>query len=212
MGDPRTDAFAATAATIIKKLERNGMEGHYCETSAAAVELVKQLVPEGSSIAWGGTETFKETGVKAALEAGDYRMLDRSTAKTPEEARAIYQQHFASDAFFMSTNAITLNGELVNIDGNSNRLACLLFGPQRVIVLVGMNKVVSTVEAGIERVHTMACPPNATRLHTNTPCEHTGVCANCHAEGCMCCNVVVTRHSRAKGRIKVILIAENLGF
>lgn len=212
MGNPRTDAFAATAATIIKKLERNGMEGHYCETSAEAVELVRQLVPEGSSVAWGGTETFKETGVKAALEAGDYRMLDRSVAKTPEEGRAIYQQHFASDAFFMSTNAITLDGELVNIDGNSNRLACLLFGPQQVIVLAGMNKVVTDVDAGIKRVHAMACPPNAARLHTNTPCEHTGACANCHAEGCMCCNVVVTRHSRAKGRIKVILIAENLGF
>lgn len=212
MTNPRIVAFANTAASIIKKLERNGMDGYYCETSADAITLVRQLVPEGSSISWGGTETFKETGAKDALEAGNYRMLDRSAAETPEEARDIYLQHFASDAFFMSSNAITLNGELVNIDGNSNRLACLLYGPRQVIVLVGMNKVVTDIDAGLKRVRTMACPPNATRLHTNTPCEHSGACAECHAEGCMCCNVVVTRHSRAKGRIKVILIAENLGF
>lgn len=212
MSNPRTDAFAATAKTIIGQLERHGMEGYFCETSADARELVRKLVPQGASIAWGGTETFKETGVKAMLEAGDYRMLDRSTAITPEQQREIYQQHFASDCFFMSTNAITRKGELVNIDGNSNRLACLLFGPREVYVLVGMNKVVEDVDAAVKRIHTMACPPNAARLHTGTPCERTGVCGNCHEPGCMCCNIVVTRHNRHAGRIKVILIAEDLGF
>lgn len=212
MEDPRVAAFAQQAKTIINHLERHGMEGYFCETSADAVELVRKLVPAGASIAWGGTATFEETGVKAMLEAGDYRMLDRSLAKTPEEQRKIYQQHFASDCFFMSANAITRKGELVNIDGNSNRLACLLFGPREVYVLVGMNKVVEDVDAGIKRIHTMACPPNAARLHTNTPCERTGMCGSCHEDNCMCCNIVVTRHSRYAGRIKVILIAENLGF
>ena len=212
MADPRKDAFATTSKTIIKNLERAGMEGYFCETSADARELVKSLVPEGSSIAWGGTETFKETGVKEMLEAGAYTMLDRAKATTPEEQRAVYLQHFDSDFFFMSANALTLKGELVNIDGNSNRLACLLHGPREVYVLVGMNKVVEDVDAGIKRIHTMACPPNAARLHTDTPCERTGVCGNCHEAGCMCCNVVVTRHSRQAGRIKVILIAEDLGF
>ena len=170
METPRTLAFAQTAQTIIKQLERRNMEGYFCETSADAVELVRKLVPAGASIAWGGTETFKETGVKSMLEAGDYRMIDRSKATTPEETREILLQHFASDCFFMSANAITRKGELVNIDGNSNRLACLLYGPREVFVLVGMNKVVEDVDAGIKRIHTMACPPNAARLHTDTPC------------------------------------------
>lgn len=212
MSDFRKQAFAATAQTIIKQLARRNMEGYFCESSQDAVELVKTLVPEGSSIAWGGTETFKETGVKAALEAGNYRMLDRSAANAPEELRDMYLSHLASDCFFMSSNAITLKGELVNIDGNSNRLACLLYGPKQVIVLVGMNKVVDNVEAGVKRIQTMSCPPNATRLHTGTPCERIGMCGNCHDEGCMCCNIVVTRHNRQTGRIKVILIAEDLGF
>ena len=212
MGNPRKDAFATTAKTIINQLERHGMEGYFCESSADAVKLVQTFVPEGSSVAWGGTETFKQTGVKDMLEAGNYRLLDRSKAATPEEANEIMRSHFTSDCFFMSTNAITRKGELVNIDGNSNRLACLLFGPKQVIVLAGMNKVVEDVDAAIKRIRTMACPPNAARLHTGTPCERTGVCGNCHEPGCMCCNVVVTRHNRHVGRIKVILIAEDLGF
>ena len=169
-------------------------------------------MPEGSSIAWGGTETFKETGVKEMLEAGAYTMLDRAKATTPEEQRAVYLQHFDSDFFFMSANALTLKGELVNIDGNSNRVACLSFGPKHVIVLVGMNKIVKDVDEGLKRVRTMACPPNAARLHTGTPCETVGICGMCHEPGCMCCNTVITRHNRHAGRIKVILIAEDLGF
>ena len=212
MDDPRKAAFAATAKTIIRNLERANMEGYFCESSEQACELVASLVPQGSSIAWGGTETFKQTGVKATLEAGDFTMIDRSKATTPEEQRAIILKHSDSDYFFMSTNAITHKGELVNIDGNSNRLACLLYGPKHVIVLAGMNKVVKDVDAGLKRVRAMACPPNATRLHAGTPCETMGVCGNCHDAGCMCCNAVVTRHSRHKGRIKVILIAEDLGF
>ena len=112
----------------------------------------------------------------------------------------------------MSANAITRKGELVNIDGNSNRLACLLHGPRALYELVGMIQVVGDVDAGIQRIHTLACPPNAVRLRTESPGERTGVCGNCHDVGCMCCNVVVTRHSRQAGRIKVILIAEDLGF
>ncbi len=208
----RKTAAAATAKTIIKHLERNGFEGYFCEDSAAARELVRQLVPDGASIAWGGTETFKETGVKAMLEEGSYTMLDRSTATTPEETRAMYLSHLASDCFFMSTNAITLKGELVNIDGNSNRLACLLYGPKQVFVLVGMNKVCTDIDSALKRVQTMACPPNATRLHAQTPCEITGSCGKCHSENCMCCNIVVSRHNRHAGRVKVILIAEDLGY
>lgn len=212
MTDPRKEAFAATAKTIIKQLERRNMEGYFCESSQDAVELVKRFVPEGSSIGWGGTVTFEQSGVKAMLQEGDYRLLDRSTANGSEELRDMYLAHLGADCFFMSANAITVKGELVNIDGNSNRLACLLYGPRQVIVLVGMNKVVEDVDAAMKRIQTTACPPNATRLHAGTPCERLGVCGNCHEDGCMCCNIVVTRHNRHAGRIKVVLIAEDLGF
>ena len=212
MGNPRKDAFAATSKTIIKNLEKRGMDGYFCETSTDAVKLVKELVPAGSSIGWGGTETFSETGMKAALQEGDYEMLDRSKVQGAEALREMYLSHLACDAFFMSTNALTTKGELVNIDGNSNRLACLLYGPKQVVILVGMNKIVRNIEDGINRIQTLACPPNATRLHCNTPCANVGVCGNCHEDDCMCCNIVVTRHNRHKGRIKVILIAEDLGF
>lgn len=206
-------AHRATAATVIKKLERHGMDGYFCATSSEAVELVRSWMHEGDSVTWGGSETFKETGMKTALETADcYRMLDRTAASTPEEQREMWRDRTSAEWFFMSANALTLDGELVNIDGNSDRLSLLLHGPAHVVVLVGMNKLVADVDAGLKRIRTVACPLNAARLHTNTPCELTGTCAECHAAGCMCCNVVVTRHSRHEGRIRVVLIGEDLGY
>lgn len=206
-------SFATTAQTVIRKLENHGMEGYYCPTSADAVELVRSWMSEGDSVTWGGSETFKETGMKAALEsAGCYTMLDRSRANTPDEKRHMWLDRNVADWFFMSANALTVNGELVNIDGNSDRLSLLLHGPEHVVVLCGMNKLVADVESGIKRIRTISCPLNASRLHTATPCEVNGVCASCHAPGCMCCNVVVTRHSRHEGRIRVVLIGEELGY
>lgn len=212
MDKARKTAFEATAATIIKQLARRNIEGYFCEDSEAAVKLVLDMVPQGASIGWGGSQSFVETGIKAALAEGGYDMIDRALAATPEEQREVYRRHFACDWFFMGTNAITLKGELVNIDGNANRLACLLHGPEHVVVIAGMNKVAKDVDAAIERVKVFACPPNAARLHTGTPCETLGVCGNCHDEGCMCCHTVITRHCRQTGRIKVILVAEDLGF
>lgn len=206
-------SWEKTAQTVIKKLERHNIEGHWAPTSADAVALVRSWMADGDSVTWGGSETFKESGMKAALdEAGCYRMLDRTTATTADEQRAMWRDRTSADWFFMSANALTVGGELVNIDGNSDRLSLLLHGPAHVVVLCGMNKVVADVEAGIKRIQTTVCPLNAERLHTETPCELTGVCADCHAPKCMCCNVVVTRHSRHTGRIRVVLIGEELGY
>ncbi|MDM8299925.1 lactate utilization protein [Collinsella tanakaei] len=205
-------SYRTTAKTVIKNLKRRNMEGYYCETSEEAVELVRSMIPAGDSITWGGTVTFGETGVKAALEQGGWRMIDRATATTPEEKREMWRDRTSADWFFMSANALTLDGELVNIDGNSDRLSLLLHGPEHVVVLVGMNKLVADVDAGFKRIRTVTCPLNAARLHTNTPCEVAGVCSECHSERCMCCQMVVTRHSRHEGRIKVVLIGESLGY
>ncbi|OUP06077.1 lactate utilization protein [Collinsella sp. An2] len=206
-------SYEKTAGTVIKNLGKHNMDGYFCATSADAVDLVTSWMHEGDSVTWGGSETFKETGMKAALEeAGCYQMLDRASATTPEEQREMWRDRTTADWFFMSANALTVSGELVNIDGNSDRCSLLLHGPAHVVVLVGMNKMVADVDAGIKRIRTITCPLNAERLHTETPCELTGVCADCHAPKCMCCNVVVTRHSRHEGRIRVVLIGEDLGY
>lgn len=212
MEDVKRTAHRTTAEHIIKKLAIRNMTGHYRDTAAEAVELARDLVEPGQSVTWGGSVSFSESGIKAALEADSHRMIDRSQATTPEEQDAMWCEQVGADWFFMGTNAITLDGELVNIDGNANRLALLLHGPKHVCVIAGMNKVVADVESGLKRIRTVTCPLNAARLHTGTPCELAGVCSNCHAEKCMCCQEVITRHSRHDGRIHVILVGEDLGF
>lgn len=212
MDNVRGAAHRATAQSIIKKLALRNMTGHYCDTAAEAVELVRSLVGDGESVTWGGSATFSQSGAKNALAADGHPMIDRMEASTADEQEEMWRRQVSADWFFMSTNAITLDGELVNIDGNANRLALLLHGPKHVCVIAGMNKVVADVESGIKRIRTVARPLNAARLHTNTPCELTGTCADCHSQGCMCCQEVITRHSRHEGRIHVILVGENLGY
>lgn len=212
MNEAKKAAYAKQAETIIKNLQKRNMEGFYCATSEEAVRKVLELVEEGASVTWGGSESLKESGVMDAITSGKFEVLDRATAKTPEEQRAFYQKAVGADYFFTSTNAITVAGELVNIDGNGNRVACLIHGPKHVIIIAGMNKVVADAESCVGRIRNTASPANAARLHPNTPCEMTGVCGDCHAPGCMCCEIVVTRHSRHNGRIKVILVGEELGY
>lgn len=200
------------AATIIKGLQKRNMEGHFCETSQEAVEKALSLMPSGSVISWGGSMTISECGLMDALKGKDYTLIDRMTAKTPQEKREIYSRTVMADYYLMSTNAITMEGELVNIDGFANRVACLCAGPENVIIIAGMNKVVKNVQDGIDRIRTKAAPPNTVRLNKNTPCAKTGVCGNCFSPDCVCSQIVVTRRSGIPGRIKVILVNEELGF
>lgn len=208
----KQSAFEAAAEGIIQALQKRNMEGYFFESSDSCVAAIMDMIPKGSSVSWGGSETFQETGMKDALLSSELTLIDRSSAKTPEESREIYYKTVMSDYFFMSSNAVTLDGELVNIDGNSNRLACLLHGPRHVMILVGMNKIVPDVESGIARVRNFASPPNAKRLNAQTPCQFTGRCSGCLSSGCMCSHTVITRRSRHEGRIKVFFIAENLGY
>lgn len=147
-----------------------------------------------------------------AIHNGSYELLDRSAAKTPDESRQIYARTVLADYFLMSTNAITLGGELINIDGNGNRVACLIQGPSNVVIVAGMNKVVPDIDSGIGRIRSTACPANAIRLQRNLPCAATGVCHDCFSPECFCCQVVVTRRSMHPGRIKVYLVGEELGY
>lgn len=210
---PKQQAYQTLANTIIKNFKKRNMEAFYCDTKEKATKLALELMKAGGSVGMGGAESVKECGLLDAVKNADFlHFIDRSLATTDEERRAVFLETMAADYFLMSSNAITIDGELVNIDGNANRLACLLHGPRQVIIVAGMNKIVDDVEAGIQRVGTHAAPPNAARLGTRTPCAALGHCGDCHSEDCMCCQIVITRHSRHKGRIKVILVGEELGF
>ncbi len=205
-------AYEKFSKTIIPKFEARGFSGYYCNTKEEAAKLALSLIPQGSSIAWGGSESIKECGLMTLLNNQDYQLLDRATAVTEEEKEAMYLKHMSSDVFLMSTNAFTEDGQLVNIDGNGNRVACLIKGPKSVIVIAGMNKLSSSVDEGIHRTFQQAAPPNAERLGLTTPCGRFGKCTDCLDDNCMCSQIVITRMSREKGRIKIILVGEELGY
>lgn len=201
------------AEKMMKKLELRQMEGYYVDTKEEALALVKEkFLTEGKSVCWGGSMTLQETGIMDWLKESNCDVIDRGTFSTPEEEKEIKARMVNADYFLMSTNAITLDGELVNIDGRANRVSFLCYGPENVLVIAGMNKVVTDVETGMKRVRDIASPPNAVRLNKNTPCAKNGRCGDCYTEDCICSQIVVTRRSGVKGRIKVILVGEELGY
>ena len=204
--------YENAAATIIKNLQKRQMVGYYCPDRASALQKVLELIPSGASVGWGGSVTLNETGILDAVRAGDYQVLDRDTAVTPAEQKKMYGAICAADCFLMSTNAITLDGELVNVDNRGNRVSFLCFGPDKVIVVAGMNKVVPDVESGIRRTRDIAAPPNTLRLNRKTPCSVTGRCGDCQSPDCICAQTVITRRSAFKDRIVVVLVGEELGY
>ena len=193
-------------------MAKKNLEGYYCATSAAAVEKALSLMPEGSSVTWGGSMSIIECGLMDAIHNGKYEIINRDDAKTPEEARIMYAKQVMADYYLMSTNAITIDGELVNIDGRANRVSCLCWGPQNVIIIAGINKVTTDVESAVQRVRDMAAPPNTVRLNKKTPCSQTGRCGDCYSPECICSQILITRRSSTPNRIKVILVGEELGY
>lgn len=211
---PKQEAYKIQAEGIIKKLRKRGMNGVYCQTKEDAKKCVLDMLEDGASVAWGGSESIKETGILDAVMADNGRLdvIDRSTYVTDEQKRELKGRIAMCDYFLMSTNAITLDGELVNIDGAGSRLSYLIYGPEKVIIVAGMNKVAFDVEDAVKRVQNIASPPNAIRLSCDTPCAEYGRCMNCISESSICCQVVVTRRSRIIDRINVILVGEELGY
>lgn len=206
------ESYEKAALTLSKAFTKRNMKFYYCPTIEEAKKQVLSLIPEGSSVSWGGSESMEEAGIIQAVKDGAYNAIDRKSAKTPEESRAIYGQIVCCDYFLTSTNAFTKDGELINIDGAANRIACIGHGPANVIILASMDKMCSSVEEAVCRVRTLASPPNAIRVKANTPCAKTGVCADCLSPDCICCQILVTRFSRVPGRIQVVLCGEKLGF
>lgn len=209
---PKQKYYENAAETIIKNLKKRRMEGFYCATKEEAVKKALELMPKGASIGWGGSMTLEESGLMEAVRSAEYAVIDRDAAKTDEERKEVFAKIVNCDYFLMSTNAITLDGELVNIDGRGNRVSFLCFGPEHVLVLAGMNKVVSDVDSAVKRVHDIASPANTVRLKKNTPCAKTGRCADCLSDDCICAQTVITRLSLVPNRIQVILVGEELGY
>lgn len=205
-------AYRNQAEGIIKKLKLRKMEGYYADNIEEASEKALELIGSPSkSVAYGGSMTIDDSHLKDKIKAAGHDLIIRENSKTDEEMKALKARMVNADTFLMSTNAITLDGELINIDGRGNRVSFLIYGPDQVIVIAGMNKVVKDVDAGIDRTRNVASPANTVRLNCDTPCAKIGRCGDC-LEHTICCEIVVTRASIVPGRIKVILVGEELGF
>lgn len=208
----------------IKALTDNRMEVYFCKTGAEAKEKALSLIPDGSTVAIGGSVTVSSLGILDELRSGDYNFIDRHAAKTPEELKEVFRKSFFADAYICSTNAITVNGELYNVDGTGNRVACMLYGPDSVIIVAGVNKIVENIEEAALRVKQTAGPLNCKRLNKNTYCAKTGKCvacatgkdnemtAACKSPDRICRDYVVMAEQVQKGRIKIVLVNEELGY
>jgi len=200
------------AQKVIKGLESRNMTGYYAATKEEALKKALELIPEGSSITMGGAMSAHEIGLVEAIKKGNYNFIDRDVAKNPEEKRAIMLKGYDADFFLSSVNAMTDDGVLVNIDGNSNRVSMIAQGPKKVLFIVGMNKVCSDIDHAMKRARNVAAPTNAQRFGLSTPCSKAGTCFDCKSPDTICCQFLITRFSRHEGRIHVILVNDNLGF
>ena len=197
------------AQKVIRGLESRNMTGYYVQTKEDAMKLALTLIPKGSTVTMGGGMSVIETGLVDALKKGDYNYIDRETA---EDRRAAMLQAYDADFFLASSNAITEDGVLVNIDGNANRVSAIAYGPKKVLMIVGMNKVCRDVDSAMKRARNVAAPINNQRFDSGNPCTKTGSCADCKSPNTICCQFLITRYSKHEGRIHVILVNDNLGF
>lgn len=197
------------AQKVIKGLASRNMTGYYASSAEEAKKIALNLIPEGSTVTMGGGMSVHEIGLVDALKNGNYDFLDRDKA---EDKRAAMLAAYDADFFLSSCNAITEDGVLINIDGNSNRVSAIAQGPKKVLFIVGMNKVCSDVDGALKRARNVAAPINAQRFGLNTPCSKTGSCMDCKSPDTICCQFLITRFSRHADRIHVILVNDTLGF
>ena len=197
------------AQKVIKGLQSRNMSGYYAANREEALKIALELIPEGSTATMGGSVSAAEIGLVKALKEGNYTFIDRNEIA---DKRAAMLAAYDVDFFLASCNAITEDGVMVNIDGNSNRVSAIAQGPRKVLFIVGMNKVCSDVDSAMKRARNIAAPTNAQRFGLSTPCAKTGACMNCKSPDTICCQFLITRFSRHEGRIHVILVNDNLGF
>ena len=197
---------------VAEALNKRHFEAYYCPDRAAALEKILELIPQDHVVSWGGAATVDELGVKEALRQRGQAVIDRDTAKDAQERQQMLKQALTCDTFLMGSNAISADGQLVNIDGTGNRVAALCFGPTQVVVVAGMNKVAGDLDGAMRRAREVAAPMNAQRFPLKTPCVANGLCGDCKGPDSICAQIVTTRLCKPAGRIKVILVGEDLGF
>lgn len=196
----------------IEALEKNNMQAYLVNSIDELIEKIKEVVNEGQTVSCGGSMTLFETGVIEHLKSGRYNYLDRyKEGITPEEVKKVYREAFFADAYFTSSNAITEDGKLYNVDGNGNRVAAMLYGPDKVIVVAGSNKIVKNLDEAIERVKCIAGPANSKRLNRKTPCSKVGYCMDCNSNERICREYTVISKP-VPNRIYVIFLNEELGY
>ncbi len=197
------------AAKVIKGLESRNMSGYYAATKEDALKKALELIPEGSTVTMGGGMSVHEIGLVDSLKKGNYNFIDRDEC---EDKRKAMLSAYDADVFLSSANAMTDDGVMINIDGNANRVSAIAQGPKKVVFIVGMNKVCADVDSAMKRARNVAAPINTQRFGLSTPCSKTGSCMNCKSPDTICCQILITRFSRHKDRIHVILVNDNLGF
>lgn len=200
------------AQKMIKNLKRRNFDAYYCPSSAEAVEKISALIPDGSSVTWGGSMTIRDMGLTAALHKRSLNVLDRDLAESREEAQRIYREAFSCDYYLSSVNAISEDGVIVNVDGNGNRVAAITFGPKYVILVAGLNKVTQDVQSALARARSTASPINAARFDIKTPCQIDGICHNCNSPESICNYIHFLRNSHPAKRHIVVLVGEELGY
>lgn len=198
----------------VKALNANRFDARLVKNREELLDLLRGMMEENDVIANGGSVTLTETGVLEMIRGGKYRYIDRSRPNlTPEERHKLFLRSLEADWYFTSSNAITLDGQLFNVDGNSNRIAAIAYGPKNVIVIAGANKLVKNLAEADLRVKEIAAPANCLRLNLpTTGCSATGSCTDCKSPERICCNTLISSYQRVPGRVKVFLLPEKLGF
>ena len=210
--EPKKKYYENMAKTLMPQFEKRRFESYYCPNKESALKKALELIPEGSVVSHGGSESVVEIGLLGVIKDGNYTYVNRKDGNTPEELRESAMKSIFCDYYLMSSNAVTVKGELVNIDGVGNRVAALGFGPKNVLLIVGMNKICKDLGEAIWRSQNIAAPKNTLRLSKDTPCSKTGVCGNCFGDSSICSSITITRRSIEVGRVKIILVGESLGY
>ena len=210
--DPKKTYYSLRGQTLVNNLKKRHFDAYYCDTSAEALQKALELIPQESRVGWGGSVSAEQIGLISAVRSGNYRAIDRDTAASPQEREKLMKECLTADVFISGANGISLDGQMVIIDGNGNRVAAIVYGPDSVIIVAGMNKVEDTIEAAVNRARTVAAPMNKQRFPIPTGCSATGTCSDCKSETCICNQILITRHCKPCGRIKFILVGEDLGF
>lgn len=211
MENAKAKFYEKRAQILLKNLKSRHFDAYYCHNKEEALEKALELIPKDATVGWGGAYSAQQIGLMDVLKNGGYNVYDRDTTKTPEERVKMMKKCLTADVFLTGANAISLDGQMVNIDGNGNRVAAIVYGPDSVLVIAGMNKVVDTLDDAITRARTIAAPMNQQRFPNQTACKETGICADCKSEECICNQILITRHCRPVGRIKFIIVGEELG-